>query len=114
AALVIADCEAVDIDIIRVQDLEGPQVGALEGQRAGIIHVVGILDQGQPNAFSVVVGGPAEPFGRVLGAQVVVTLPPDGPVLVDGAFAGERDVVRIADVDHCGRPGHLDSGDAGG
>ncbi len=46
--------------------------------------------------------------------EVAVDLPPDGAVLVDGAFAGDGDVVLVADVDEGGGPGHLDAGDAGG
>ena len=49
-----------------------------------------------------------------MGAEVPVGLPPDGAVAVDGAFAGDGDVVLVAGVDEGGGPGHLDAGDAGG
>ncbi len=47
-------------------------------------------------------------------AEVGEDLPPDGPVFVDGPFAGDGDVVGVADVDESGGPGEFDSGHAGG
>jgi hypothetical protein len=42
AAFVVADGEAVDGDIVRVEDLDGPEAGTLEGEAAPVVDVVGI------------------------------------------------------------------------
>ncbi len=114
AAFVVADDDAVDGDVVGVEDLDGPEAGALEGDASAEVDVRGVLQEDEAGAAGVVVGGPAEAFGFVLGAEVPVGLPPDGAVAVDGAFAGDGDVVLVAGVDEGGGPGHLDAGDAGG
>ena len=114
AAFVVADDDAVDGDVVRVEDLDGPEAGALEGDAAAEVDVGGVLEEDEADALGVVVGGPAEALGVVDLREVAVDLPPDGAVLVDGAFAGDGDVVLVADVDEGGGPGHLDAGDAGG
>ena len=114
AVLVIADDEAVDDNIVGVEDLDGPEAGALQGEAAAVVDVVRVLDQGEADALSVVVGRPAEAFGLVDGEGVAENLPPDSSVAINRAFAGDGDVVLIAEVNHRGRPGHLDAGDAGG
>ena len=114
AAFVVADDDAVDGDVVRVEDLDGPEAGALEGDASAEMDVRGVLEEDEAGAAGVVVGGPAEAFGFVGGAEIPVGLPPDGAVAVDGAFAGDGDVVLVAGVDEGGGPGHLDSGDAGG
>src|SRR5208283_3998076 len=81
---------------------------------AAEVDVIRVLNQRETDALGVVVRGPAQPFGRVHGAQVVVHLPPHGPVAVDSALAGQRHVVRVADVDQRRGPRHLDTGDARG
>ena len=92
AAFVVADDDAVDGDVVRVEDLDGPEAGALEGDASAEVDVGGVLKEDEAGASGVVVGGPAEAFGLVGGAEVPVGLPPDGAVAVDGAFAGDGDV----------------------
>ena len=72
------------------------------------------MEEDEAGAAGVVVGGPAEAFGFVGGAEVPVGLPPDGAVAVDGSLTGEGNVLSIAGVDEGGGPGHFDAGDAGG
>ncbi len=114
AAFVVADDDAVDSDVVRVEDLDGPEAGALEGDAAAEVNVGRVLEEHEAGAAGVVVGGPAEAPGLVLRAQGPVGLPPDGAVAVDGAFAGDGDVFLIAHVDEGGGPGHFYAGDARG
>ena len=114
AAFVVADDDAVNGDVVGVEDLDGPEAGALEENATAKVDAGGVLEEDEAGAAGVVVGGPAEAFGLVGGAEVPVGLPPDGAVAVDGAFAGDGDVGLVADVDEGGGPGHLDAGDAGG
>src|SRR5438067_1599091 len=108
------DGEAINNDVMRVEDLHGPEAGTLEQQAAAVMDIVRVLDQREANALRVVVGGPAEAFRLVFAPEVPVLLPPDLAVAVDGAFAGDSDVVLVTDVDEGGRPSHLDASDAGG
>jgi hypothetical protein len=78
------------------------------------VDVGRVLEEDEAGALGVVVGGPAQALGGVDGAQVPVGLPPDRAVAVDGAFAGDGDIVLVARVDQRRRPGHLNAGDAGG
>jgi hypothetical protein len=45
AAFVVADDEAVDGDVVGVEDLDGPEAGALQRQAAAVVDVVGVLDE---------------------------------------------------------------------
>ena len=114
AALVIADRDAVDGDVVGVEDLDGPEAGAFEGNAAAEVDIRGVLEKDEAGASGVVVGGPAEAFGLVGGAEIPVGLPPDGAVAIYGAFTCEGDVVLVAGIDEGCGPGHLDAGDAGG
>ena len=114
AAFVVADDDAVERYVMRVEDLDGPEAGTLEGDASTEVDVGGVLEEHKADALGVVVGGPAQAFGEVDLEGVAVDLPPDGSVFVDSALAGDGDVVLVADVDEGGGPGHLDSGDAGG
>jgi hypothetical protein len=78
------------------------------------VDVRGVLQEDETGTAGVVVGGPAKAARFVGLAEIPVGLPPDGTVAVDGAVAGDGDVVLVADVDEGGGPGHLDAGDAGG
>src|ERR1700733_4509724 len=99
---------------MRVEDLDGPEAGAFEGDASAEVDVGRVLEEHEADALGVVVGGPAQALGEVDLEGVAVDLPPDGSVFVDSALAGDGDVVLVADVDEGGGPGHLDSGDAGG
>ncbi|HTD95824.1 MAG TPA: hypothetical protein VK627_02815, partial [Edaphobacter sp.] len=114
AALVVADGDAVDGDVVGVENLDGPEAGALEEDAAAEVDVGGVLQEDEAGSAGVVVGGPAEAARLVGLAEVPVGLPPDGAVAVDGALAGDGDVLLVADVDEGGRPGYLDARDAGG
>ena len=114
AVFVVANNESVDVDVVGVEDLDGPEAGAPKGEACSVVDVVGVLDERESNTLGVVIGGPAESFGLIDLENVAEDLPPDGAVAVDGALAGDGDVMLVADVDHGGRPGHLDAGDAGG
>jgi hypothetical protein len=78
------------------------------------VDVGGVLEEDEAGAAGVVVRGPAKALGLVDGAEVPVGFPPDGAVAVDGAVAGDGDVLLVANVNEGGGPGHLDAGDAGG
>ena len=114
AAFVVADDDAVDGDVVGVEDLDGPEAGALESDSSAEVNVGGVLEEHETGTSGVVVGGPAKAFGFIFRAEVPVGFPPDGTVPVDGALACDGDVLLIADVDEGGGPGHLDAGDAGG
>ena len=114
AAFVVADGDAVEGDVVGVEDLDGPEAGTLEDDAAAEMDVGGVLEEDEAGAAGVVVGCPTEAFGFVLRAEVPVGLPPDGAVTVDGAAAGDGDVLLVADVDEGGGPGHLDACDPGG
>jgi len=114
AAFVVADDDSIDGDVVGVEDLNGPEAGALEVDASAEVDVGGVLQEDEAGALRIVVGGPAEALGFIFRAEVPVGLPPDGAVAVDGAFAGDGDVMLVAGVDEGGGPGHLDAGDSGG